>query len=69
MSQEFDHDVTLKQALPVENSMERRAVALRFAIETKGVAFSLKNDGSIQESAEQVLAAARIYQAYIEGDL
>ena len=59
-----EHDLRLIRT-PIENAMERRAVCLRLAIDTKGVAFSLKNDGSVSESAEQVVIAARIYEEYI----
>lgn len=52
---------------PFEDPRERRAFCLKSAIETKSVALSLRNDGSVAESAEQVLAAARLYEAYING--
>ena len=53
--------------LAIQNPMERRAICLKLAIETKGVAFSLKNDGTV-EAAEQVLDAARIYHAFVSGE-
>lgn len=52
-------------ALPSENPTERRAICLKFAIETKGVAFSLKNDSTVVEAARQVLEAARLYHAFV----
>jgi len=57
-------------SVPIENEpsrMERRAACLRFAIETKNVALSLKNDGSVLESAHQVLEAAAEYLKFVEG--
>lgn len=53
--------------LPMINPLERRALSLKFAIETKGVAFSLKNDASVEEAAEQVLTAAKMYNDFIVG--
>jgi hypothetical protein len=55
-------------ALPIDRPTERRAICLKLAIETKGVAFSLKTDGTVQDSAEQVVAAARLYEQFVSGD-
>lgn len=55
-------------SVPVQDPMERRAICLRFAIETKGVAFSLKNDATVTEAAEQVIEAARLYHDFVSGE-
>lgn len=54
-------------SIPIENEMERRAICLKLAIETKGVAFSLKNDATVAEAAEQVLTAALMYDDFVSG--
>lgn len=54
-------------AVPIENEMERRAICLKLAIDTKGVAFSLKNDDSPADAAAQVLEAARMYDDFVSG--
>jgi hypothetical protein len=53
--------------IPIENEMERRAICLKLAIETKGVTFSLKNDASPTDAAASVIEAARLYEAYVTG--
>lgn len=55
--------------IPIENEIERRAICLRLAIETKGVAFSLKNDASVEEAAAQVVTVARMYEDFVSGEL
>lgn len=52
--------------VPIEIPMERRAYALKCAIETKSVAMSLREDASVAESAGQVLEAAGMYLTFIE---
>lgn len=54
-------------SLPIENDKERRLLCLKLAIETKNVAFSLKNDGTVAEAAEQVLVAASMYDDFVSG--
>lgn len=54
--------------LPTDDPVERRAICLKLAIETKGVAFSLKNDADVSEAADQVVVAAKIYEAYVSGE-
>jgi hypothetical protein len=54
-------------AIPIENEMERRAICLKLAVETKGVAFSLKNDATPVEAAAEVLKAARMYDDFVVG--
>jgi hypothetical protein len=54
-------------ALPIENETERRVICLKLAIETKGAAFSLKNDASIAEAAAGVVEVARMYDDFVSG--
>lgn len=55
-------------AVPIENLIERRAICLKLAIETKGVAFSLANDASVADAAAQVIEAAQLYHDFVTGD-
>lgn len=49
--------------LPIADPLERRAIALKLAIDTKNVAFSLKDDGD--EIGPKVVACARLYEDFI----
>lgn len=53
-------------ALPIDNSRECRAIALKLAIETRNVAFAVVKDGA-EESAAQVVTAAELYLSFIKG--
>lgn len=55
-------------ALGIHDPIERRGICLKLAIETKGVAFSLKNDGTVAEAAQQVVDAAQIYYAFVTSE-
>lgn len=51
--------------LPIENEMERRAICLKLALETRGSAFPVTSRAV--EDAADVLEAARLYEAYVTG--
>lgn len=53
-------------AVPVENPMERRAVCLKFAIETRGR--MVIDDATFAAGVGEVIGAARHYDAYITGE-
>lgn len=55
-------------SLPIKDDRECRAICVKLAIETKNVALSLHADGSVQESADQVLVAAQMYYDFITFD-
>lgn len=55
-------------SIPIKDPIERRAICVKLAMETKGVAFSLKNDGTLPEAAQQVLEAAQLYYAFVTGE-
>jgi len=54
--------------LPIHDPMERRAICLKLANETKEVAFSLKNDDTVTDAVMQTLDAARLYEEYVIGE-
>lgn len=53
--------------LALINPIERRAVALNLAIQTKAVVFSFKETEAPVTIAETVVAVAKVYEAYIAG--
>ena len=53
--------------VPIENEIERRAICIRLALDTKGVQFSLKDDAPAMAVAGEVLAVARMYDDFISG--
>lgn len=53
--------------IPIENETERRAIALKLAIDTKGVAVSFKDDSTPAETAAEVVAAAHVYDDFLTG--
>lgn len=55
-------------AVPIQDERECRAICVKMAIETKTVAMSLRVDGTVQESADQVLTAAQMYYDFITYD-
>jgi hypothetical protein len=61
-----EHDLKLVR-LPIYDPMERRAICLKLALDTKGVAFSLKNDATVADAATDVVEAAKYYEAYVFG--
>lgn len=61
-------DINLKSNdLPIHDAIERRAICLKLAIETKGVQFSLVDNASVSEAVDQVIATAKLYEAYVSG--
>lgn len=55
--------------LPIQDEMERRAVCLRFAIESKAwISLRRVDDKDERPESEQIIALARTFQGYIEGD-
>lgn len=52
-------------ALAIENEMERRAICLKLAIETRGSAFPATST-AVADAAD-VLQAARMYDAFVSG--
>jgi hypothetical protein len=61
-----EHNLKLVK-LEVHDEMMRRTICLNMAIQTKGVAFSLSNDASVDEVAEAVVIAAKRYESYVSG--
>lgn len=53
---------------PIESDMERRAVCLRFAIDSKAWISLGKVSPDDPPESEQIVALARTFQEYIEGD-
>lgn len=52
--------------LPLQDPIEQRAVCLKFAIETEGIASArIRPDSTMAEAAERVLDAARLYYAFV----
>lgn len=53
------------RAVAIESPVERRAVCLKLAIDTRGDAF--RTDSKASEDAADVLEAARMYDDFVSG--
>lgn len=53
------------RALPIEHPIERRAIALRFALDTRRSSSFLAGNELLEEEAVSVLKVANIYEEWI----